>query len=238
MTTQLVVLDMAGTTVHDDGLVLECFVAAVQSVGLVATAAELNARMGQSKREVFDDLARRQVGAGTAADALRDRGYDLFREILENAYRKRGVAPIRGAEQTIRWLRAQGIRIALNTGFYREVTDIIVDGLGWRPLVDTVVCDDDVSEGRPAPYMIHTAMQRCRVRSVRDVIVVGDTPSDMMAGTNAGARAVVAVTSGSHDAAALRRHAATHLLDSVRDLPGVIERIDRLTSSQRGPAPS
>lgn len=231
---RLAVFDMAGTTVRDDGMVLECFVAAAGHVGLRATRDELNARMGTSKREVFDELSRRQLGPGRERDAaaLRDRGYDVFREVLEAAYARSGVAPIDGAEEVFGWLRGRGVRVALNTGFYRGVTDILVEALGWRGALDTVVCVDDVREGRPAPYMIHEAMHRCGVHGVDEVVVVGDTPSDMLAGRNAGARAVVGVTSGAHTAATLRRFPATHVLDSVRDLPATLERLGRLAQSR------
>lgn len=226
----LVVFDMAGTTVQDDGMVLECFVAAAGHVGLEVSRDELNDRMGRSKLEVFDELARRQAGPGRdgEARALRDRGYEAFCQVLEGAYARAGVAPIDGAERVFTWLRASGAKVALNTGFYRRVTDIILHGLRWGDAVDAVVCVDDVREGRPAPYMIHEAMQRCGVRAVDEVVVVGDTPSDMHAGRNAGARAVVGVTSGSHTAATLRRHPSTHVLGSVRDLPAMLDRLGRL----------
>lgn len=227
---KLVVFDMAGTTVRDDGMVLECFVAAAEHAGLRVSRAELNDRMGTSKRVVFDELARRQAGPGRDEEArvLADRGYEAFCGVLEGAYARAGVAPIDGAEATFAWLRERGVRTALNTGFYRRVTDILVDGLGWRSAVDAVVCVDDVREGRPAPYMIHEAMQRCGVHGVDEVAVVGDTPSDMLAGRNAGARAVIGVTSGSHDAATLRRCPSTHVIGSVRDLPETLERLGRL----------
>ena len=82
MLIKLVVFDMAGTTVQDDGLVLRSFVQAAEAVGLVATPDELNARMGLSKLEVFDELARRQLGGTAAAVELRDKGYHEFRQLL------------------------------------------------------------------------------------------------------------------------------------------------------------
>jgi phosphonatase-like hydrolase len=225
---RLVVFDMAGTTVHDDGLVLECFVAAAEQVGLAVTRDELNDRMGMSKHFVFDELSKRQLGAGRAAEELRDRGYEIFRRVLEAAYEKGGVAPVRGAEGVFETLHESNVKCALNTGFYRKVTDIIVDKLGWRNKVDAVVCVDDVAEGRPAPYMIHEAMQRCRVRAVDEVVVIGDTPADMIAGKCSGARAVVGVLSGAHTGSTLRRYPATHILDSVRDLPAMLGRLGRI----------
>jgi phosphonatase-like hydrolase len=231
---RLVVFDMAGTTVHDEGLVLECFVAAAEAVGLVVTREELNERMGLSKHQVFDELARRQLGTARSkeAEALRDNGYDAFRRILEASYERGGVSQVRGTEAVFAWLRRHEVKIALNTGFYQRVTDIIVEKLGWRNTVDAVVCVDDVREGRPTPYMIHEAMQRCRVHAVSEVIVVGDTPSDMIAGFNSGARAVVGVTSGAHTGASLRRFPATHITESVRDLPHIIERLGRIERSR------
>jgi phosphonatase-like hydrolase len=224
----LVVLDMAGTTVRDDGVVLECFVAAADAVGLEASRAELNARMGQSKLEVFDELSARQLGAGEAASRLAQNGFDAFRRILERVYVGGGVAPMPGAEGIIGWLRERGTRVALNTGFYRAVTEQLVNALGWRSMVDAVVCADDVPRGRPAPFLIHHAMQRCDVASVHEVVAVGDTPSDVAAGHNAGARGVVAVTSGSHTAAELRRCQPTHLVRDVTELRRIIERLERL----------
>ena len=228
---RLVVFDMAGTTVHDDNVVLRCFVAAAKAVDLRATEEELNNRMGISKLEVFDELARRQLGKGPHADALRDAGYRTFREILEGVYTHTGATAMRGAEETFAWLRGRGVRIALNTGFYREVTDLLVEKLGWKNAVDTVVCVDDVPQGRPAPYMIHTAMQRCGVAAVGDVAVVGDTPVDMQAGHNSGARLVIGVTSGAHKATTLRRQPLTHLLAGVWELPDLLPRVDRLSGT-------
>jgi phosphonatase-like hydrolase len=225
---RLVVFDMAGTTVHDDGLVLDCFLAAAESVGLRATREELNDRMGTSKRAVFEELAKRQLGDNKAGEDLRDKGYERFTRILEGAYERSGIAPVRGAEKVFETLRARGTKCALNTGFYRKVTDIIVDKLGWRSAVDAVVCVDDVAQGRPAPFMIFEAMQRTGVVDVAEVIVTGDTPSDVIAGKRSGARGVAAVLSGAHTGATLRRYPATHILESVRDLPQLIDRMERL----------
>ena len=225
---RLAVLDIAGTTVRDDDLVLECFVSAALATGLRATREEMNARMGQGKLEVFEELAGRQTRTADDRTALRDAAYAKFQATLEEAYRSRGVTPMRGAHETMAWLRSNGVRVALNTGFYRSVTEIIVEKAGFARLVDVVVCVDDVPTGRPAPYMIFEAMKRCGTASVAHVLVAGDTPVDALAGRNAGARLVVGVTSGAHDARTLRAAHATHVLAGVWDLPDLVRRDDRL----------
>lgn len=222
---RLVVFDMAGTTVRDDDLVLGCFIAAAERVGITATRESINARMGASKRAVFEALARDQ--GVDDPEALRDRGYKAFRDLLEGAYERDGATAVDGAERVFERLRERGVRVALNTGFYREVTELLLARLGWKHAVDAVVCDDDVREGRPAPYMIFEAMQRCGVHAASGVIVVGDTPSDMLAGRNADVAEVVGVTTGSHRASSLWDAGATLVFESVRDIPALVARLER-----------
>lgn len=227
---ELLVLDMAGTTVQDDDMVLQCFREAIRIAGLSASSEEINARMGMSKIAVFEEFATRQFGASDKAKEEARRGYDLFREILEASYTEGGAQAMKGAESLFSWLRSRDIRVVLNTGFYRAVTDLLIDKLGWRNKVDAVVCSDDVPTGRPAPFMIHRAMQLCDVHDVRATMVVGDTPSDIAAGRNAGARAVVGVTSGAHSAQRLRTEGPTHVIAGVWQLPELVERLQRLAT--------
>jgi phosphoglycolate phosphatase-like HAD superfamily hydrolase len=70
--------------------------------------------------------------------------------------------------------------------------------------------------------MVRRAMQLTGVKDPRRVIKVGDTPSDLHEGTSAACGMVVGVTSGSHTAEELRPHPHTMLIDSVRDLPGIL----------------
>lgn len=99
--------------------------------------------------------------------------------------------------------RATGFKVALTTGFTRDVADMVLDGVGWRvgPLedggmVDALVTADEVAAGRPAPYMIFRAMERAGVVDVRRVVVAGDTGADLVAGTRSGAGLVAGVLSG------------------------------------------
>jgi len=217
---QLVVCDMAGTTVADHGEVLAAFMGAARESGLEASEDDVRARMGHSKREVFAELAARQLGAsGDGADQLTDRAYDAFRRILEDHYRSQPVAPVDGTIEMFAALRRQGVRIALTTGFYRAVTDIILDRLGWLDRndspVDVSICGDDVPAGRPAPYMIHEAMRRLRVYDVHAVAKIGDTEADLHAGHHAGCALNVGVLSGAAKRDELARAPHTHILDAA-----------------------
>jgi phosphoglycolate phosphatase-like HAD superfamily hydrolase len=54
------------------------------------------------------------------------------------------------------------------------------------------------------------------------MIVLGDTSSDVLSGLRAGARASIGVLTGAHDTAQLSEAGATHILDSVTDLPALV----------------
>ncbi|MBV9960260.1 MAG: phosphonatase-like hydrolase [Acidobacteria bacterium] len=215
---ELVVFDLAGTTVKADSQVADAFVAALAEHGLEATAEQLSAVRGSSKREavlsfVPDGPERERIGAAV---------YLSFRRHLAHSYRVGGVEAIDGAEAVFRWLRERGVRVALNTGFDREITDLLLTALSWKEgFVDALVCGDDVRQGRPAPYLIFRAMEATGACSPRRVVNVGDTTLDLEAGDNACVGWNVGVLTGAHERERLSRAPHTHLLESVAALPSL-----------------
>lgn len=214
---ELVVMDMAGTTVHDGGEVPAAFRSALAAHGVAVTDDELAGVRGASKREVIRTLVTRHQP--DALPSLTEEVYDEFRAALAERYRA-GIRTVEGADDVFDWLRRRGVRIALNTGFDRSITDLLLDALGWSEgMVDAVVCGDEVRQGRPAPYLIFRAMETAGATSVHRVMNVGDTELDLRAGWNAGVGWNVGVLSGAHPRQRLERAPHTHLLKSVASLP-------------------
>ena len=220
---QLVVFDLAGTTINDDGgVVLTCLVEAARLHGLPGTPEELNTLMGMNKREAFYVLATRlHPDDSAAADELADAALASFLERMQAAY-ERHLAPVAGAEATFAFLRARGIKVATDTGFDATIGGLIMNKLNWLGrLVDCAVYSTDVARGRPAPYMIFRAMEQLNVLNVRHVMKIGDSPVDLEEGQNAGCGEVIGVLSGAHSAETLGRYPHTRLLPSVADLPAL-----------------
>ena len=216
----LVVLDMAGTTVRDDGVVDEAFVSALSSVGIEPgsprfESAEVYVRdtMGRSKAEVFAALL-------DPDEAVR--ATDAFARAYEKIVASGRVAPMDGATDVFATLREHDVKIALTTGFAPSTRDALIAALGWGELIDLALSPADCGRGRPEPDMIFGAMERLGVPDAGAVAVVGDTVSDLEAGTNAGARAVIGVLSGAHDRATLRVAPHTDLIDDISGLIGVL----------------
>jgi phosphonatase-like hydrolase len=234
---KMVVFDMAGTTVRDKNEVEYCFLQAVDQTGLVTNPDEINSMMGWSKLTVFETLWKKQL-AGATVSEINDRvekSYSAFREVLESHYLNSEILPTEGTLEIFEFLKRQNIQIALTTGFYRKVTDIILERLGWsvgldkhgsgNGIVDASVSSDEVKAGRPAPFMVFRAMELCNVNDVRKIIKIGDTPSDLGEGKNAGCYLSLGVTNGTHTKEQLSRLENDGLFENMTEFQKFLEKL-------------
>jgi phosphonatase-like hydrolase len=217
MLPSLVVFDMAGTTVVDDGQVPEAFTAALAEHGVAVGPGDIRGVRGAAKRQAILDLLPKTGDREEKAERV----LAAFRDHLARLYQGR-VREIPGAQDVFEWLRAHGVRAALNTGFDRETAKMLLEALGWSTgTVDAIVCGDDVARGRPAPDMILRCMQLTGVASADSVANVGDTMLDLQAGHNAAVRWNIGVLTGAHERALMAAQPHTHLLASVAELPRI-----------------
>lgn len=214
---ELVVLDMAGTTVLDDGVVEQAFQRAAERTGVADRMPWDDAlqyvrdTMGQSKIDVFSHLS-----GGDRAVA--ERATTAFEAAYDEIVAEQGAEEIPGARTAIEQLKADGIRVALTTGFAPVTRDTLLDALGWRDLVDVALSPVDAGRGRPHPDLVLSALMRTRTSSVQAVAVVGDTVSDVRTGLRAGAGFVAGVLTGAHDESAILAAGAHAALASIVDL--------------------
>ena len=219
---KLVVFDIACTIIEDHGEVVRAFAKALRENGISFAEDELKKWKGASKREVIRYFVER-VEPKEDVESKVEASYRRFRSELEGCYMER-LVPIAGAVETFRWCRDHDILLATTTGFYREISDLVLNQTGWRDFFAANISSSDVREGRPAPYMIFHAMETTGVKSVKDVINVGDTPLDLQSGSNAGVAGVVGVLTGAHDRESLQAAPHTHVINSVAELPQLIAR--------------
>lgn len=159
-------------------------------------------------------------------------------------------ALIPGALETVAALRARGLAVGSTTGYPRAVMTPLIKlaaAQGYSP--DCVVCADDLAAGaRPGPFMALDCVQQLKARAVWRCIKVDDTVPGIEEGINAGMWTVGLALSGSpagwtlaeyqasstEDRAQVRDRVtaefkaagAHHVIDTIADLPGVVERIE------------
>jgi phosphoglycolate phosphatase len=218
---QLAVVDMAGTTVADDGLVVSSFEAAATAVGLPTEGPEReHARqyvldtMGQSKIVVFRALF------GT--EELAQRANAAFEAAYEGAIDDGHAAPIDGAADAITRLRDVGIKVALTTGFSGSTQEKLLSALGWQSIADLVLAPGDGVRGRPYPDLILTALIRLQADGVGNVAALGDTSNDVDSALRAGCAIAAGTLTGAHDEKQLSGAGATHVVKNVTEFADLI----------------
>ena len=210
---KLAIFDLAGTTVQDDNTVGKCLQDALSAVGVSASIEEVNAVMGIRKPVAIKMLLDKHGAEGDveAIDA------DFRQRMIETYKTSPEVREIPGATNTFRVLKEMVIRVAVDTGFDRETTDVLLSRMGWGDLVDDSITSDEVEQGRPHPDMI---LELCRRAGVTpdQVIKIGDTPADIGEGFSANVGLNVGVTYGTHTEEQLQGLAPDALLSEIGDL--------------------
>jgi phosphonatase-like hydrolase len=234
---ELAVFDMAGTTVQDLHEVEACFAKAAIATGLHVTQERILELQGYSKIEVFNMLWT-EVNPHLSPENLKekvDHSYKIFCEILENHYLTHGALPTDGCLELFQYLKENNIKIALTTGFYRKVTNIILEKLGWHigldyqakgnseSIIDLSIASDEVAHGRPKPDMVLKAIEIFGIKNLENVLTIGDTPSDILAGDSAGVGYVFAITNGTHSAKQLEPYFPQYMVDSLFELKDFIQ---------------
>ena len=226
---QLVVFDIAGTTVRDRGDVADAFIAAFRAADVEIPVDEVKKVMGWRKMDAIRQLLDRFLPAVSFdRESLIEEIHDRFIKHMTSFYRQDPeLRPLPHAEEIFSHLHHKGIKVALNTGFTRTIADAILHRLHWdngAGYVDSVICSDEVPEGRPSPYMINRLIQRLNIPSAGNVLKVGDTEVDVEEGRNDGCGIVVGVTTGAYTRQQLQEYRPDHIIDSLEELIPIIEK--------------
>jgi len=211
---ELVIFDMAGTTVRDDDTVNICLREALAAGKVEVTRDEVNAVMGFPKPIAIQLILERKPGQATD-EAIKSIHEDFLWRMIHFYRTDERIEPMPHTVATMIKLKDAGVKVALDTGFSR---------LGWDDvdLLDATVASDEVAQGRPHADMVFKAMELTGVKDVQAVAKVGDTPSDLLEGTAAGCGLVIGVLNGTHTQAQLAGHPHTHLIANLAELPAVV----------------
>ncbi|MBL8203136.1 MAG: phosphonatase-like hydrolase [Blastocatellia bacterium] len=224
MQIELVVFDMAGTTVSEGGAVYQALRDTLAANGLEVDDAAIHQVKGRDKREALRVLIEQSPLCDELLPGLTAIHEDFVERMIAFYHSDPSISEVSGTSATFRLLKQHGIKVALNTGFSRAIAQTLIDRLGWEDdnLIDASVTSDEVERGRPHPFMIHHLMQRLYIKDAQQVVKVGDAPTDLLEGKNAGCGLVVGVTEGSSTREQLLRYPHDHLIHTVADLPTVL----------------
>ncbi len=231
------------------------FVEAFRRFGVEATIEEARAPMGMPKWDHIDAMLKtprlaaaweRAHGAAPGRADV-DRVYEVFVPMNEDVVADYS-ALVPGAKETLDWLAARGIKVGSTTGYTRSIMERVAPvaaAQGYAPL--NMVCADDLPEGRPGPLCMYQCFIDLRVYPPETVLKVDDTPPGIAEGVAAGCPTVGVALSGNiagktpeelaampsgqvaeireRADAILREAGARHVIDTVADLPALIDSV-------------
>ncbi len=226
MPIELVVFDMAGTTVEDNDNVHEALINAFKRYDFSILREDANKVMGYPKPVAINQLLKDEFGIkGAKLKPLVDKIHTAFVEEMINFYKTNaGVKAKANAEATFSKLKEKGIKVGIDTGFSRDIADTIIERLGWKKnkLIDFSVTSDEVKNGRPFPDLIFEAMKISGVKSADKIAKIGDTLSDLQEGNAAGCKYVIGITTGAYTRNELAKEKHTHLVDDLLEVVAIV----------------
>ncbi len=225
---ELIVFDIAGTTVKDNGEIADAFQKAMKEFGYEIPQEKIYPLMGYKKTEAIKMMLEKyQADAAKITEEYVNEIYERFNQLMVKYYSTTNeLQSLPNAEEVFAYCKTNGIKIGLDTGFPNTITNVIIDRLGWLKdgKVDYVVSSNEVAAGRPAPFMIEKIMKAANIDDPKKVIKLGDTEVDINEGKNAGCLYSIGVTTGAFTREELQPYEPSFIID---DLNGLIEIIEQ-----------
>ena len=254
---EAVVFDWAGTMIDFGSFApVASFMEAFKTWNIKVTVEEARGPMGMGKRDhikaifelpsVMEQFEKANGRPSSEEDV--DRMFEIFVPLNEKVATSHA-ALVPGAADMISVLRAKGIKIGSTTGYTRSIMANVVplaEQQGYKP--DSMVCVDDVENGRPAPDAMHKVLEELGVTDFDAVLKVDDTAPGIGEGLSIDCTTIGVSMSGNEvgktpdelakmpeEAVAELRIAAEKILkdagahyviDTVAKLPALIEQIE------------
>lgn len=221
---ELVVFDMAGTTVDEDNVVYKTVQKVINDEGYNVTLEEiLKYAAGKEKHQAITDVLK-QCTTLIHVETIAYKAFTNFKTALEDTYNTLEINTFEGTEQLFKDLRNNNIKVVLNTGYDHKTANLLLEKLGWTlgETIDGLVTADDVENGRPEGDMILLAMKKTGVTDSKKVLKVGDSATDIVEGKNANCGITVGVLTGAQNRAQIQEANPTYILESLNELRSIL----------------
>lgn len=218
---ELVVFDIAGTTVADNGEIAIAFQEALKAFGYDVPLEKINPLMGYAKKEAIKKLLKEFEPDGSKIySALMNQIHEIFLQKMIEYYSTDQLRSLPFAEEVFDALKQRNILIGIDT-------DIVIKRLGWieDKKVDYVISSSEVIAGRPFPYMIEELMMKAKLNDARKVIKVGDTEVDVNEGKNAGCLYSIGITTGAFTREEFAPYEPSFIIDNLKEIITIIDNI-------------
>ena len=200
--------DIDGTLVDSNYLHIDAWSRAFADIGCPVDAWRIHRCIGMDGEKLLDSLL---DGAGKE---MRERATAGHSEYYRKATDR--LRPFDGAQELLRELASRGVIVVLATSAPESELKALREVLSIEDSVAVVTSSEDVESAKPAPDIVHVALERAEVPA-SDAVMVGDSVWDMKAAVAAGVMCV-GVRSGGVSADELSDAGAAAVYSDVADL--------------------
>ena len=167
------------------------------------------------RRALAGDLQHEQVAGADAEHAL-----DLFLAAYANSHGLSAIYP--GVRETLKWLKQQGIEMALITNKPERFVGPLLDDLRIGRYFRWIIGGDTLPQQKPDPTGLLHVLKMAGV-SPGEALFVGDSRSDVLASKAAGV-ACIAMSYGYNHGRPIAEESPALVIDDLRELlPGCFE---------------
>jgi phosphonatase-like hydrolase len=218
---KMIVFDMAGTTVDEQNVVYKTLHRAIREAGFELSLDDvLRQGAGKEKMQAIVDILQDKHLEKSELQVI----YNKFLLLLDEAYQHLEVVPQPGAVEIFYYLKAQNIKVVLNTGYNQQTADQLLAKLNWKVGVeiDGLITASQVRANRPQPDMILLAMEQMGITNCDVVAKVGDSIIDIEEGKNAGCALSIGITTGAHSFEQLQTAMPNFIIDNLLQLKDLV----------------
>ncbi|MBI5092464.1 MAG: HAD hydrolase-like protein [Candidatus Hydrogenedentes bacterium] len=213
----LLVFDLDGTLVDTFGDIARAANYGLEQIGRPAVSVEtIIPFVGRGGRNLIIQCVNDPTASETEIDAAFAAWKTYYADHLIDLSR-----PYPGAEDALGALRRRGIRLAVLSNKWHELTRGILTGLGLSPLLDAVQGQAPDKPMKPDPTLLFDMMRQ--FDAVPETTwMVGDGDADIVLAQNAGILSI-GVSWGVHPAAGLKALGADVIIESLNELPDLFD---------------
>jgi HAD superfamily hydrolase (TIGR01509 family) len=187
-------LDIDGTLLESNDAHAHAWVDALGEYGYAIPYARVRSFVGMGADQLLPAIASNlTLDSETGASIVRRRG-----EIFKQRYIDE-LQPTPGARELLLAFIADGVTCVAATSAKEDELDLLLERAGVADLIATKSTADDARVSKPAPDIVHAALQRSHALATHSVML-GDTKYDVTAARRAGVATIALRCGGSSDA--------------------------------------
>jgi HAD superfamily hydrolase (TIGR01549 family) len=211
----IAVLDVDGTLVDTNYQHALAWYRAFRELGETYPVWRIHRLIGMGGDRLVAALGGDDVEA-RIGDEVRERWVEEFDRLIDE------IAPLPGARDFVAALCERGHRVVLASSGKPQHVEVFLDLLDVRDLAEAWTSSEDVDSTKPAPDLLHVALEKIGEPADAPSVVVGDSVYDVEAAKKAGMPALV-VRSGGFGDDELRDAGAVAIFDTPADLTASLD---------------